>query len=150
MQAVNCGLFSHWMSSGCGICWEVIIVKSYLLFIRYINTAITWAAVSTFELLFAQLLRTMLLQYTGTGCWQEANSGGLKVMRSPECESSFICLFGHICWASGFHIITQLTSTEYPDRPDRDHPHPWHSGPGRVQRSHRWEKSWSGKNHRFT
>ncbi len=74
------------------------------------------------------------LCYTREAAWQEVNSSGLRVMRSPECEGGFICLFGHVCWAGGFYLNNSTPMYREPDLSDRDQLHPHHREPGRERR----------------
>lgn len=99
---------------------------------------------------------SVCLCYTREAVWQEVNSGGLRVMRSPECEGGFICLFGRVCWAGGFYLNNSTPMYSEPDLPDRDQLHPRHREPGREhrrgtrnERNHRVVKTteslkWSG------
>ncbi len=62
--------------------------------------------------------------------WQEVNSCGLRVMRGPECEASFICLLGHVCWAGVFYLNNSTPMYRGPDLSDTDQLLPLHREPG--------------------
>lgn len=77
---------------------------------------------------------TVCLCCTRAAAWQEVNSSSLRMMRGPECEGGFICLFGHVCWAGGFYLNNSTPTYRERDLPDRDQLHPHHREPGRRRR----------------
>lgn len=63
-------------------------------------------------------------------------------------ESSFIFLFGHVCWAGGFHANNSTPVYRELELLDRDEVH--RAGEKVVMGRQTWEDSLSGKNLRIT
>lgn len=74
-------------------------------------------------------------------CTGKVSSSGLRVMRNPECEGGFICLFGHVCWAGGFYLNNSTPTYRELDLPDRDQLHPCHREWGKQRLGARDEKN---------